>query len=66
MSKGKSFWKRAVFQAVEAFSIVSEPLSLAPKMVKNQTFTYYIQKHRNFNASLPFFFFSHNTLKGWL
>lgn len=68
MSKGKSLWKRAVFKAVEALPIImSEPLFLALKVVKNQTSIYFIHKHINFNAFLPFsFFLSHNTRNGWL
>lgn len=54
MGKGKSLWKRAVFKAVEALPVVSEPLFLALKEVKYQTSTYFIHKHTNFNAFLPF------------
>lgn len=66
MSKGKSLWKRAVFKAVADLPIVSEALLLSPKVIKNQTSTYYIHKHINFHALLPFHPFSHNTLNGWL
>ena len=62
MGKGKSLWKRAVFKAVEALPVVSEPLFLALKVIKYQTSTYFIHKHINFNAFLPFsffFFFGH-------
>ena len=54
MGKGKSLWKRAVFKAVEALPVVSEPLFLALKVVKYQTSTYFIHTHINFNAFLPF------------
>lgn len=57
MGKGKSLWKRAVFKAVEALPVVSEPLFLALKVIKHQTSTYFIHKHINFNAFLPFSFF---------
>lgn len=58
MGKGKSLWKRAVFKAVEALPIImSEPLFLALKVVKNQTSIYFIHKHINFNAFLPFSLF---------
>ena len=57
MGKGKSLWKRAVFKAVEALPVVSEPLFLALKVIKYQTSTYFIHKHINFNAFLPFSFF---------
>lgn len=57
MGKGKSLWKRAVFKAVEALPVVSEPLFLALKVIKYQTSTDFIHKHINFNAFLPFSFF---------
>lgn len=63
MSKGKSLWKRAVFKAVEALSVVSVPLFLPLKVIKNQTSTYFIHKYVNFDAFLPF---SHDTINGWL
>ena len=57
MGKGKSLWKRAVFKAVEALPDVSEPLFLALKVVKNQTATYFIHKHIDFNTFFSFLLF---------
>lgn len=58
MGKGKSLWKRAMWKAVEALSVKSEPLYLPSEVIRNSppsTHTYII--FINFAAFLWFSFF---------